>query len=310
MKYSIIIPLYNVEQYIEKCVESIACQSSTDYEVIFIDDGCTDSSAVIAEELAEKKSIPLKLIHQSNQGLSAARNAGLKEASGEYILFLDSDDWIESNTLLTLAENINGEDLICFSGRRYFEDSGDFEEADLLERKEYITGWEYYSDNALKQRKFAFVCTVLRAYRRQYLIDNKLYFEPGIKHEDNLFTPLACYYAGRTKVIPDVLYNYRIRKGSIMTTRNKQNKIDMISSANYLGAFFSDKDIEKTTAFRAITHYYQTSLHNCSRSLDKDILSKVNWKIYRTVSSTKIRHRIQFLAMRINPALFRFVNSL
>lgn len=311
MKFSIIIPLYNVEQYIEKCIESIAEQSFTDYGVVFVDDGCTDDSAVIAEELSVKRGIPFKIIHQTNQGLSAVRNAGLKEASGEYVLFLDSDDWIEPNALSTLADNINGEDLICFSGRRYFEDSGAYEEADLLERKKYGTGWDYYSENALKHRNFAFVCVVLRAYRRQYLVENKLCFEPGIKHEDNLFTPLACFYAKRVKVIPDALYNYRIRRSSIMTSRGLQNRKDIIHIANTLAEFFSKQQaIDKTTLYQALTHHYQSSFCHCIRAVDKELLPLVDWKAYKTVSRTKRRHRIQYCAMRISPVLFRLINKI
>ena len=311
IKFSIIIPLYNVEQYIGECVESIADQSFNDYEAIFVDDGCTDSSVIIVEELASKKGIPFKLIHQSNQGLSAARNAGLKEASGEYVLFLDSDDWIEPDTLSTLAKNINDEDLICFSGRRYFEDSDNFEEADLLEGRSYETGWDYYSENALRQRKFAFVCVVLRAYRRQYLLDNNLFFEQGIKHEDNLFTPLACFYAKKVKVIPTVLYNYRIRGNSIMTSRGLQNRKDIIHIANTLAIFFTEHpEIDKTVLYQALTHHYQSSFSNCTGAVDKEILPIVNWKAYKTVSRTKLRHRIQYCAMRISPSLFRLVNKI
>lgn len=311
IKFSIIIPLYNVEQYIGECVESIADQSFNDYEAIFVDDGCTDSSAIIVEELATKKDIPFKLIHQSNQGLSAARNAGLKEASGEYVLFLDSDDWIEPDTLSTLAKNINDEDLICFSGRRYFEDSGSFEEADLLEGREYETGWDYYSENALRQRQFAFVCVVLRAYRRQYLLGNNLFFEQGIKHEDNLFTPLACFYAKKVKVIPDALYSYHIRCNSIMTSRGLQNRKDIIHIANTLAEFFSKQQtIDRTTLYQALTHHYQSSFCNCTKTVDMELLPLVDWKSYKTVSRTKLRHRIQYCAMRISPRLFRLVNKI
>ena len=312
IKFSIIIPLYNVERYIDKCIESIAIQSFNDYEAIFVDDGCTDSSAIFVEELATKRGIPFKLIHQLNQGLSAARNVGLKEASGEYVLFIDSDDWIEPDTLSTLAGDINGdEDLIYFSGRRYFEDSDCFEEPDLLERKEYETGWDYYSENALRQRKFAFVCVVLRAYRRQYLLGNNLRFEPGIKHEDNLFTPLACFYAKKVKVIPTVLYNYRIRSNSIMTSRGLQNRKDIIHIANTLAEFFSKQQtIDRTTLYQALTHHYQSSFCNCTKTVDKELLPLVDWKAYKTVSRTKLRHRIQYCAMRISPVLFRMINKI
>lgn len=311
MLFSVIVPIYQVESYISACMDSLTHQSLQDFEIILVNDGSMDSSVEIAQKVLYDATRNHRLINQAHQGLSVARNTGIAAATGDYIIFLDSDDWIEPNALSTLAENINGEDLICFSGRRYFENSGTYEEADLLERKEYETGWEYYSENALDHRNFSFVCVVLRAYRRQYLVENQLCFEPGIKHEDNLFTPLACFYAKKVKVIPDALYNYRIRRSSIMTSRGLQNRKDIIHIANTLAEFFSKQQaIDKTTLYQALTHHYQSSFSNCTGAVDKEILPIVNWKAYKTVSRTKLRHRIQYCAMRISPRLFRLVNKI
>ena len=107
-KISIVIPMYNVEKYIGDCLESILHQSFTDYEIIVVDDGSTDNSARIAEEClhaSHPSPLAYKLIRQANSGLSAARNTGLKAANGEYVFFLDSDDWLENNALERLAKH-------------------------------------------------------------------------------------------------------------------------------------------------------------------------------------------------------------
>ena len=109
--------------------------------------------------------------------MSEARNTGLRVAKGDYVFFLDSDDWIEPNTLQVLSKNINGEDFIGFNGRRYFEDgTQEVPDKDVVENN--MSGWEYYNKYALVSRKFHFVCVVLRIYRREFLLDNNLFLNP------------------------------------------------------------------------------------------------------------------------------------
>ena len=134
MVFSIIIPVYNVEPYLRTCLESVFNQSFDDWEVVCVNDGSTDGSAAILEAYSAKDN-RLRIITQSNGGLSAARNAGMKEAKGDHILFLDSDDWLEANALETLAQNLDDEDMLCFSGRRYFEETGHYHTADQLDEK-------------------------------------------------------------------------------------------------------------------------------------------------------------------------------
>ncbi len=306
--FSLIIPVYNVEKYLKECLESVLCQTYEDWEAICINDGSTDGSATILEEYAAKDS-RFKVISQSNGGLSVARNSGLEAASGDYVLFLDSDDYLEKDALRIIADNLSDEDILCFSGRRFFDESGEYEKADDLPKESFETGWEYYSKHALDKRNFAFVCVVLRCYRRAYLLENRLRFKPGIYHEDNMFTPLACYYAKKVKIIPDVLYDYRVRGSSIMTTRSLKHKEDILTIANSLAAFFVPQaGIEKTTVYKALTHHYQSVfIDKVSRKEERHLLSMVDWKLYKTVSRTKARHRVQYLALRISPSLFRLI---
>ena len=110
-KYTVVIPVYNVEAYLRQCLDSVAHQTFPDWEAICVNDGSTDGSATILEDYASKDG-RFKIVAQPNRGLSAARNTGMDAAKGEYILFLDSDDWLEPNALEVLSENMNGEDML------------------------------------------------------------------------------------------------------------------------------------------------------------------------------------------------------
>lgn len=291
MKFSIVIPVYNVEKYLHDCLDSVLGQSFSDWEAIGVNDGSTDGSADILEEYAEKDH-RFKVVSQANGGLSAARNTGLKEAKGECVLFLDSDDWLEKNTLEVLSTNMTDEDMLCFSGRRYFENERLYNEADQLKAQTYFSGMDYYNENALQSRDFAFVCVVLRAYKRSLLLDNGLWFKEGIFHEDNFFTPLACYYAGKVKVINECLYDYRVRSNSITSTANTKRHRDLLETANTLAAFFVLKQgFDKTVIYRAITHHYQVVFMNAAKEERKELKSLCDWSLYHKVSRTKPRHR-------------------
>ena len=294
MKFSVIIPVYNVEAYLRDCLDSVLNQTCADWEAICVNDGSTDGSADILNEYAARES-RVKVITQPNGGLSAARNAGIKAAEGEYVLFLDSDDWLEVNALEVLSSNLSGEDMLCFSGRRFFEETGEFHPADQLVEKTYESGMAYYNENALLHRDFAFVCVVLRIYKREFLSCHSLQFKEGIFHEDNLFTPFVCYYARKVKVINECLYDYRVRSNSITTTVNIKRLHDLLGTANTLAAFFISKQgFDKTTVYRAITHHFQVVFANASKDEVKELRKLCHWDLYRNVSRTKLRHRVNF----------------
>lgn len=307
MKFSIIIPVYNVAQYLPACLDSVFAQTYSDYEVVCVNDDSTDDSLSVLEQYAARDA-RINVISQSNGGLSAARNTGLVHAQGDYVFFLDSDDWIEPDALKILSEKLSDEDMVCFSGRRYLETENKYEEPDKMELESDISGWEYYQKHALESRKFAFVCVVLRLYRRQFLQENKLKFTEGIYHEDNMFTPVVCYYAKKVKVISDCLYDYRVRGNSIMTTRSIKHNKDILYIANTLSEFFVSKsDVEKTVVYRALTQHYQSVFKNTKPEDDKVLLPMVNWELYKTVSRTKMRHRMLYLALKVSPKVFRCV---
>lgn len=309
MKFSIIIPVYNVEKYLAQCLDSVLCQTyASDYEIICVNDGSTDSSLVILEEY-RKKHKELKIIDQQNKGLSGARNTGLKEAKGEYVWFVDSDDWIDKKSLEILAANISNEDMICFNGKRYFE-NGALEQADEGQTEVNMKGWDYYNKYALQPRKFHFVCVVLRLYKRDFLINKHLRFEERIYHEDNLFTPMACYYAQKVKVIPDILYHYRIRQGSITEQIKMKNLIDILLVANKLSEFFIPKtDIDKSVVYREISgEYFSVFMPDKAKIYNKNygqIKQLIHWDSYKNVSRFP-RHRRIYQLIKLNPRLLHW----
>ena len=298
-RITVVIPVYNVEAYLRQCLDSVLNQTMSDWEAICVNDGSTDGSAGILEEYATRDS-RFKVIAQKNGGLSSARNTGLDAAKGDYVLFLDSDVWLEPNALETLSQQLDGEDMLCFSGRRFFEATDSFNPSDVLTEKTYLSGMDYYNENALLPRDFAFVCVVLRAYKRSFLVENALRFKEGVFHEDNLFTPLACYHAKKIRVVNACLYNYRVRDNSITTTDDLKRLSDLMGIANDLAAFFTAKQgFDKTVVYRAVTHHYQVAFERASKTEIKELSRLCDWQLYRTVSRTKLRHQMNHLKYRI-----------
>ena len=298
---SIIMPVYNVRQYLDCCMESLAEQTKEGCEVICVNDGSTDGSRQRLSEWAEQ--LPqLRIIDQPNQGVSAARNTGLREARGEYVLYVDSDDWLEPTTIATLREAANGQDIIGFGCRR--SDTGD----SFSPEAGCFRGWDYYNSHALSHHEIAFVCVWQRCYRREFLLKHGLFFRDGVLHEDNYFTPLAFFYAGKVCMVDAVLYDYRVREGSIMTTRGLKSKESLVIIGNELSARFNkESEVDTTVVYQSLTQCYQMAFADSTREEDRHLCRMVNWTSFLRVSRTKVRHRVNFLLILISPALFRRV---
>ena len=303
MFFSIIIPVYNVEPYLRECLDSVLAQTFPDWEAVCVDDGSTDGSAAILADYAARDS-RIRIVTQPNGGLSAARNTGLDYARGDYILFLDSDDWLGHKALEILNSQfsiLNSQfqiDLLCFGGWRGHEE-------EKPTPATYTTGWDYYNHQALAHHDFPFVCVVLRCYRRRFLEQNGLRFREGILHEDNHFTPRVCLAAQRVAVIADPLYHYRIREGSIMTTRSLRSRQDMLRVANDLAALFAQRnDIDRSVIYRALTHHYQAAFLGANSDESRALRPLVDWRLYRTVSRTRLRHRLNYILLRFFPRFY------
>lgn len=226
-RFSIIIPVYNVEKYIKKCLDSVFSQTFKDFEVIIVNDGTKDKSMDIV------KNYDAKVINQVNQGLSEARNNGVKQAKGEYILFVDSDDYINKNLLLELNKSLsNSPDLIRFQ-------ACDVIDNEKIEYKESSFEGKTGTDSFKIISKYHYVEPIwLYAVKRKYYIDNKFKFKKGAYHEDFGLTPLIIYKSKVVNSINYCGYNYVKRGGSIITDPSYDKKIkkvnDMLDHFEYL----------------------------------------------------------------------------
>ena len=311
MKFSIIIPVYNVEKYLRDCLDSVLAQSCQDWEAICVNDGSTDNSLGILKEYADKD-VRFKVFSQTNQGQSAARNLAMGKAQGKYVLFLDSDDWWEPDALKVLSENTNGEDIVHFSARLYIQDEGVWHDKNQLVGKCYDNGMDYFDDNALKKTGLAFGYSCFRAWKTDFLRTSQLVFKEGIYFQDMLFSAQGCWFAKKVRIIEDCFYNYRIWIGSVQNDPAKKAKRskDLSIVANDLAEFYVPKSgFDKTIVHRYIAIQYQLSLMMAEelgdKQLRKAIYDNIDWKSYRKVSRTKPRHRLNYWKNRLKYMFLR-----
>ncbi|WP_044932237.1 glycosyltransferase [Butyrivibrio sp. AC2005] len=220
---SIILPIYNVENYLERCISSIEKQDFTDYEVIFVDDGSTDSSGRLADELSKRFTNSI-VIHKENGGLSSARNAGLEKANGEYVFMIDSDDWLEQGALSKIMKQAStNPDIIKFNLiRRPNGEVGKSEIAPGIYEKKIIR--EKLIKIAIERTENFIFSAWSHVYKLDFLNDNAIRFisEREIGSEDYLFNTEAFLAAEKVAVIEDPLYNYDLRDGSL-TQKYREN---------------------------------------------------------------------------------------
>ena len=216
---SVVIPVYNVEKYLKECVDSVLRQTYQSYEIILVDDGSTDRSGKICDRYTDIDS-RIQVVHQVNGGLSAARNTGMDHATGEYIYFLDSDDYIEDYALESLMDCIRRDDpdFIFFDGYNFFDGcEEDNSVSNFIRKKEYAKGKGRDVLLRLLEQDEYRTAVPLMFYKSSYLKGNGLRFYPGVLHEDELFTFLVFNADGICSHVHRQLYARRVRPGSIMT---------------------------------------------------------------------------------------------
>lgn len=219
MRLSIIIPIYNVEKYIERCINSIFEQNlaSEDYEVLLIDDETPDQSGEIAKKIAESRD-NYHYIFQKNKGLGGARNTGILHAKGNYILFLDSDDWLEENSLFYFIEKelCQALDLVYFDINRCYPNGEKKDVKMSYEENRIFSGRDFILKNRLE------ILPLGAFYKRELLIDNRIKFVEGVYYEDVYFCLKSVLNAQRVKYVSKIVYNYYFNEQSIT---NKKTRI-------------------------------------------------------------------------------------
>lgn len=273
-KVSIVVPVYNVEQYLNQCLESLKNQTYKNLEIILVDDGSTDNSGIMCDEFAKKNNNVI-VIHQKNQGLSGARNSGVIRSSGEYITFLDSDDWI-SNEYVEYLYNLIDKyhvDVVCTCFFTYWEGSNKISDPEQSE----IKCIKFSPEDALEEICYGslFGCSVPdKLYKRELVLKNP--FPIGKLYED-----LATMY----KIIGScngVIYSskklsyYRRREGSIINEPFSKDHLFIIQAAEEQLAYFRKYYPNKTKAAETRCCYVITQI--ASKVLDGDA---ENRKVYK-----------------------------
>lgn len=291
---SIIIPIYKVEEFLDKCVSSIVNQTYKNLEIILVDDGSPDNCPAMCDRWAEKDA-RIKVIHKENGGLSSARNAGIKAAKGDYIGFIDSDDWAEKDMYERLLMAFHNHPNIGVTGCMLYSWTDGV-------IKPYKKEWVIKRSRIITSNYFGLVMMTQKACHTVY---NKLYksslvkqvlFREGHNNEDTLYMYDLAKVLKRENLdlleIPEFLYYYRQRADSITTSRKKPLGIDII--ANYID-LMQDCHGKDQKLFKAIYKMYVTVLYHF---LDTMLLNNV-WRqnyfgkyqaLLKQVPNSYIRH--------------------
>lgn len=233
MLLSVVVPVYNVQEYLDDCVKSILYQEMTDFELILVDDGSPDECPRICDEWA-KKDVRIKVIHKKNGGLSDARNYGMEAAKGDYVWFVDSDDLITKNALRNIrecilkfpqADMLSTQLLLWQNGKYSWHSSAVSPTMAVLSNSDYVS------------KGYAVTPSVKYIVKLSMYKKYKLHFIKGVLHEDIPFTHMLMGLAKNIAVLPEPTYIYRVRKGSITTTSCIKSCYSLVESYKYIVKF-------------------------------------------------------------------------
>jgi len=282
MEISVIIPIYNVENYLNQCVDSVLAQNFTDYEIILVDDGSTDNSPSICDEYAEKYG-QIKVIHKTNGGLSDARNFGIKEAQGNYLMFLDSDDFWNGVIILSEINEIikkSNPDLIIHELSCFYDLKR------IIPRKFKTKETQNFSYNLKKDLKYLvnndiyYAAAWNKIIKSEIVKANQLYFPKGKIHEDVAWCADIIPYISSYSLYKKPFYYYRKgREGSLtvqIRPKNIIDLIDIISEKEELVRRFIIEDLHSgATIYESIGAYNMKKRHEIITIVDKSEYQKL-----------------------------------
>lgn len=285
IKVSIIVPIYNVEKYIKRCMDSLMSQAFIDYEIIAINDGTLDDSMQYVYKL-QKRSDEIIICERENGGLSAARNTGIGCARGEYILFCDSDDALQENCLSSLYEEAKKKnlDLLLYDAQIIYELENEKKE-NLYDRdnitEEVLSGEEMLEELVNKKKYRASACLYL--IKRDMLIKNDILFFESILHEDELFTPIVLMKAQRVAHRNWLFYKRYVREGSITTSDNMAKRL------RSLGIVIDE----------LVKYVNNEKVSSCDGALRKVIIEHIKFFLGQTLLLTEIDDELKNIRKRV-----------
>lgn len=254
-KLSIIVPVYGVEKYIDKCLDSLVKQSLKEIEIIVVNDGTKDNSQKIIDKYVKKYPDKIKSYIKENGGQGSARNYGLKKTTGEYIGYVDSDDFVEKDMykkLYNKAKENNYDIVVCGN----YNVSEDYQNKNI---DAFINNYNTDLENIF----FGKMAVWNKIYKRDILIKNKLEFKEKVWYEDLAFTLKAIMNSNTFAFIDEPLYDYLIREGSTMNNSNVQRNLEILDAFNDILSYIQHNKKEEyfnKIEFLAIDHIYISAI--------------------------------------------------
>jgi glycosyltransferase involved in cell wall biosynthesis len=323
IKVSVIVPVYNVEEYVKKCIDSLLNQTLKEIEIIVVNDGSADASLSVIEGIAvNNPDRKIEIITQSNKGLGAARNTGAANATGEYIAFIDGDDWVEPQMMETMyneAMRADADVCICDFNKRY------------ADREELMHGGNIPAELTVDSKEVLrlfligkiLIGATNKIFRRSFYEKNAFQFPVGYLYED---LPVVILVSKANKIVKveGAFYNYRQRSGSIMKTltRSMLGKWDLVQqikqyliNENYLETlqkefqwFYSDVIVLQLVHGCIMNGDSNPSLRD---EMISEILAKPDTRIYlqRVWSNPyfSIRQKVALILLKCNPGIYRIL---
>ena len=268
IKYSFIVPVYNTEKYLKKCLDSLVNQTYKDFEIIVVNDGSTDKSSSIISKY-QKKYKNIIVIDKENEGLSMARNRGVQKSSGKYIIFVDSDDYVSNKLLEEVDKKIDDSDILRFQIATEYEEYTKINEYHE-EGFESMCGYDAFKYLSSYPFVEPACCYVIR---KNYYIENKFSFKKGVYHEDFGLIPYVIYKARKVKSIDFIGYYYIQRNGSIMNNNDYKKTVkkafDMLEQYKTMRLFAKNIN-RKNNLDDYFLSYISNSVIVKARKLKKD----------------------------------------
>lgn len=274
-KVSIIVPVYGVEKYIDKCLDSLVKQSLKEIEVIVVNDGTKDNSQKIIDKYVKKYPDKIKSFIKENGGQGSARNYGLEKVSGEYIGYVDSDDFIEKDMYKKLYNKAKEKDydiVVC----------GNYNVSEDYQNKNVDVFINNYNTD-LENIFFGKMAVWNKIYKRDILIKNKLEFKEKVWYEDLAFTLKAIMNSNTFAFIDEPLYDYLIREGSTMNNSNVQRNLEILDAFNDILSYIKHNKKEEYFSkieFLAIDHIYISAIvrvlkADADKNIKKETIEKL-----------------------------------
>lgn len=306
---SIIIPLYNVEHYVIDSLKSVLSQTYSNIEFLLIDDCSTDSTMQIVEEylLKHSRKDAVRIIHHDNNlGLSAARNTGLRNAHGEYVFFMDSDDEITLDCIEKHYNALDKENMAAFTiADLCLEGTKSVHIKPILDQVQNLPLETSYL------RRMWNISACNKLYRKSFLEENGLIFQEGLLHEDILWSYKVAFQAAKAALVKEATYIYKIHQGSITTSQNSKRKIDsLVYILNILREDWNNGKIGLENSIDFI-HFFDFWRFNTALLLLNYSGTKEEQKeYYRQISNMHIGKNADIYALLLNMPFFLFSSSI